>query len=273
VPFISEVLDDNFVVTVIDLRTMEVLINENVKKLKSRFQTGTKTTIDNGGFEKVKRTKKQLISSTPIQVFGVPAKGVVTPVFGDQGEVVAIIIVAKSMELETNIEAIADSVFSSMYQLNTGIEEVSSRSQELSIFINEILKFSEQNINRINEIDNVIESIMTISSQSNFLALNAKIEAARARDSEKGFNVVAQEMSKLSRVSKDAAEKASESLGDMKSAMDIITKQIREISQSSESHAAATEEIEAITKEIVRLTKKLSNMVKVKSFEEMINED
>ncbi|AOR24164.1 methyl-accepting chemotaxis protein [Clostridium taeniosporum] len=59
----------------------------------------------------------------------------------------------------------------------------------------------------VNEIKELSNAIMEITSQTNLLALNAAIEAARAGEAGKGFAVVADEIRKLAEDSKDAVEK------------------------------------------------------------------
>lgn len=56
------------------------------------------------------------------------------------------------------------------------------------------------------EIIGIIQTITSISSQTNILALNATIEAARAGEHGKGFAVVAEEIQKLSEQTKVAVE-------------------------------------------------------------------
>jgi methyl-accepting chemotaxis protein len=62
-------------------------------------------------------------------------------------------------------------------------------------------------IERAKEVEEIVGSIMNISSQTNLLALNASIEAARAGEAGKGFAVVADEIRELSVQTKDATEK------------------------------------------------------------------
>lgn len=269
-PVLNGVMQDDITTIVFDLRK-EIIAAYAPGQLKMPSKVGDPIkNMEN--YNLVKKSKKQLPSIVPTRFFGVPAKGLLTPVFDEYGEVVAIVSVSRSIEKEAKIEEGTSKLFSSMEQLNAGVEEIASSSQHLSMFIKEMDEFSTQTEEKLNAIDSIIEDIKNISKHSNLLALNASIEAARAGEAGQGFSVVAKEMGKLSSLSKESAEKVAGSLVEIKKAIEFISGGINKTSLSSENQAAATEEMAATTDEVVSIAKQLADYAKLQTVDELISQ-
>lgn len=79
-------------------------------------------------------------------------------------------------------------------------------SEEIQAGIGEMEQASRINLEALRTINDKIKVINDIAFQTNMLALNASVEAARAAEHGKGFSVVAQEVRKLAELSKQSAD-------------------------------------------------------------------
>lgn len=81
----------------------------------------------------------------------------------------------------------------------------------------------------VNQIEDLAESIMEITSQTNLLALNASIEAARAGEAGAGFSVVADEIRELAEQSKASVENIKRVTGSVMDAVDRLSADAKRI--------------------------------------------
>jgi methyl-accepting chemotaxis protein len=171
-------------------------------------------------------------------------------------------VAGASEEASSNIQSVA----AATEQLSASVNEIGRRVRESNRIAEAAVLQAQQTDGRIGklsraaqEIGDVVKLITAIAEQTNLLALNATIEAARAGEAGRGFAVVASEVKSLASQTAKATDEISSHIMGMQGATQESVAAIKEIggtiahiSNIASTIASAVEQQSSATQEIAR---------------------
>lgn len=165
--------------------------------------------------------------------------------------------------------ATADQTAKMSLEGTKAIDKVSTQMKSINETVVSLSEAFKHLTERSNEIGNITEVITSIAEQTNLLALNAAIEAARAGEQGKGFAVVADEVRKLAEQSGRSAEQITRLItiiqNDTKQTMNSVISATGEVKEGLvvvHEAGGAFQKIENSITEVVTQINDVTNLVK-----------
>lgn len=150
---------------------------------------------------------------------------------------------------------------SNAVEMRKKMESMSEESENMGVNVKEIAKRISETSEDIEKMKGILDSINSIASETNLLALNASIEAARAGEAGRGFAVVANSIKSLSENTSKELDNIKEIIATLTEGFDECEKCIETVvdcnNNSSDSTKAVIEQFNQIDSGVVATSSQL----------------
>lgn len=147
---------------------------------------------------------------------------------------------------------VRDKIVQTVTQAQGGVEELENKSVLMRSDFERMEGIFDELQDAVGKIKKSMSSILSIADQTNILAMNASIEAARAGQAGKGFAIVASEVKTLADEIKSLAEEVDQGLGGVERGSERLSASIDVSKQALEENLQHVDETHALFGQIVQ---------------------
>jgi len=203
---------------------------------------------------------RKVIRRVGREVLGIPYLGVSVPLKDAGEKVIGSLVLALPVALQEDINNQVQEINRALEMLDENTSSVAASSQEYSATMTTLQQGTDDIKCKMNIMDSILVLIKDISDQTHLLGLNAAIEAARAGDHGRGFNVVAEEIRKLAGKTRDSLKQINNEMKNVMDSMEDIARTIHQIAGAAEEQTNNTVELNRATMELRERSEKILDL-------------
>ena len=258
-PYIQATLKNKAILVVADKESNQIVSYLSGEQLDVGYKVGDTINSNDANLVNALRGKSydDIVGE---EVYGIPFNAMSFPI-KDGREIVGVLGVGIPIQEQAELEKYMRSMNDIISNLSERVHIIAAHSEELAATTEEIntqaLK-AREDAERSNGITDLIKAI---SNQTNLLGLNASIEAARAGEHGKGFNIVAQEVRKLSAQTATATGNIETSLKSINSNLHSLRDNLEQINQASTEQASLVQDFSTIISDLDKLSVEIHQFV------------
>jgi len=258
-PYIHLAMKGESMIGLVDKESESIIAYLPGKRIDSGYKIGQKI-LPGDAILHLPLKGKSTDEPVPKEFYGVEFNAFSFPV-RENGQIVGALAfgipIDDSLQMEKYIVTMNDII----HNLQDKVHTIASHSEELAATSEEINKQTQFALEDAEKTNGITDLIKNISRQTNLLGLNASIEAARAGQHGAGFNIVAQEVRKLSIETTTATDNIESSLRSINYNLESLKQNMTQINGATNEQAQLVQDFSEIIDELSTLSVEMKNFM------------
>lgn len=259
-PIIKQLVKEDCAMVLTDFHHFLLAEEGEMVKLPPHMKKGAEADIS-PIVQKVITERKPYYSVVHMKEYDIYNKGAVVPIIGDNNEVIGVFSFIRNATGEEKAKAASAGLSTAITEVNEALQSIVESAEKLSKMMLKIVNETDLAKIDLDESYNAVSLIETTAKKTNMLGINASIEVARVGEAGKGFGVVAQEMSNLSKSSSEMSKKINTSLNKLKNNMDSTIRGIKDFGVIADEQSTSINEIQTAMKLISESSQELLRII------------
>ncbi|WP_374964108.1 methyl-accepting chemotaxis protein [Lysinibacillus sp. RS5] len=261
-PYIHLAMKGESMIGLVDKESERIIAYLPGKRIDSGYKVGQKLHPDDAILH-LPLKGKSTDEPVPEEYYGVVFNAFSFPV-RENGQIVGALAFGIPIDHSLQMEKYILTMNEIIQNLQDKVHTIASHSEELAATSEEINKQTQFALEDAEKTNGITDLIKNISRQTNLLGLNASIEAARAGQHGAGFNIVAQEVRKLSTETTTATDNIESSLRSINYNLENLKQNMTQINGATNEQAQLVQDFSEIIDELNSLSLEMKGFMSKK---------
>lgn len=261
-PYINKLTNSDLAISVCDLEKCLIYIPS--EKQDHKIEMGNPHVKNSVSYESI-TTRKRVVKRVDSELFGFSYIAIAIPIEDEIGNIVGSVAFTEAVDRQDLLLALADNLHDTMQQMLSVTEIISDNSLKLKEIGENFSNITKISMSKVNETEDILKSIKSISNKANKLGINAYIDAISIGSKGEEFKIVAEEISNLSNSTNDYIKNAEKVIEDLKLSTGMIVERLEDILNVSSNQIKINNYISGLVMDINERCEKLKENARLLS--------